>query len=625
MARGVRIRKAKHTIAHSSITPGPTSQATVKRRPGRRRSLTSATSRITTTSQSSVASTPSATPGSAATVKAVGSIAISSGDEDEVVAVDESRRVDVRDYFHLPVASCRGPSSFDYKCRHCFKSVAGPKVGTTNLHTHQEKCPMLLEAFKKRSAGVSQAAVNVQRAQLGPLQTLLDGESGKVILPFNKADFLVKVADWIASDALALRIVESSKLRELLTYFNLLAKLCSADTITTTTAAEYERVKDKVISMLQNLDTVVQYAYDAWTDKFRSSEYFGIYASWIDEDFQYREVLLRLIHLNNHDAASRGAALFQLFEDMGLTTKMGSGTADNASVSGAIAKALNNLIFDKHLRDLPARNLLGCMCHVANIAPTEFLKEEGEDKIMSMSTLDGEDLEAADEEWVTEDPAISAEEDLEDEVEPDEEEELEERDADEDQQVDDDDERRKVFMALRRMHDSEETVSLPLKDVATRWNSKYLAIKQAQSLKKYDFDVLPTACCGFEVSFKPSRSKTQKPQVTVHRILPDLNYAIKELERLQALPGVSPARKVPFAAAIAKLKIYFFKFLNNDWVCASYMLDLESRASSLEASLKAYNKDQNGRRMKEVTTWVRKGFGSSCDRRDEQKKSTQWQ
>ncbi|KAJ9107754.1 hypothetical protein QFC20_003699 [Naganishia adeliensis] len=380
-----RIRKAKHTIAYSPITPTPTAQATVK-----------------------------PTPGSSATVKAVGSIAISSGDEDEVVAVDESRRVNVRDYFHLPVASCRGPSSFDYKCRHCFKSVAGPKVGTTNHHNHQEKCPMLLEAFKKKSAGISQAAANLQRAQLGPRQTLLDGESGKVILPFNKADFLVKVAAWIASDALAFRIVESPKLRELLTYLNPLAKLCSADTITTTTAAEYERVKDKVISMLQNLDTVVHYAYDAWTDKFRSSEHFG-------------------------------AALFQLFEDMGLMTKMGPGTADNASVNGAIAKALNNLIFDKHLRDLPARNLLGCMCHVANIAATQFLKEEAKlsnqayVSVPSLS-LDGEDFEAADEEWVTEDPAVPAEEDLEDEVEPDEEEELEERDADEDQQVDNDDE-----------------------------------------------------------------------------------------------------------------------------------------------------------------------------------------
>ncbi|KAJ9107755.1 hypothetical protein QFC20_003700 [Naganishia adeliensis] len=185
--------------------------------------------------------------------------------------------------------------------------------------------------------------------------------------------------------------------------------------------------------------------------------------------------------------------------------------------------------------------------------------------------------------------------------------------------------RRKVFMALRRMYDPEETVSLPLKDVATRWNSKYLAIKQAQRLKntilafcqRYAADskcppldeeafsileiILPTLQLFQTITLVYS-----KAQVTVHRILPDLNYAIRELERLQALPGVSPARKVPFAAAIAKLKIYFFKFLNNDWVCAAYMLDPESRASSLEAMLKAYNQDQNGRRMKEVTTWVRK-------------------
>lgn len=284
--------------------------------------------------------------------------------------------VSVRHYYLPPAKSKRGPTSFDYQCRHCPRLVAAPLAGTTNLRRHQEKCPNLREAIKKGSPGIPADLIAIEKSNKVS-QTLLNPESGHIILPFDKAVFLNKVSTWVASDALAFRIVESPKLRELLTYANPLAKLCSADTITRITADQYDIVKEKVNAEIRALNTTVHYAYDAWTDKFRASEYFGIYVYWIDDTFQYREVLLRLIHLNKHDGVSIGTALFQLFEQIGITKNIGPGTADNASVNGATAKALNNLVFDKHLYDLPARNLVGCMCHIASLAASAFLKEEG--------------------------------------------------------------------------------------------------------------------------------------------------------------------------------------------------------------------------------------------------------
>ncbi|KAJ9091110.1 hypothetical protein QFC21_007316 [Naganishia friedmannii] len=160
--------------------------------------------------------------------------------------------------------------------------------------------------------------------------------------------------------------------------------------------------------------------------------------------------------------------------------------------------------------------------------------------------------------------------------------------------------RRKVFMSLRKLHDStEKIINLPRKDVATRWNSKYFAIKQAIRLKKtvlafclrYSedpkclalnegaFEILDIILPSLHI-FQAMTEEHPKAQVTVHRILPDLNFAIKEMTRLKDGSGITEARKKPFEVAIAKLEFYFYKFLNTDWVCCAYMLDPESRGSA---------------------------------------------
>lgn len=87
---------------------------------------------------------------------------------------------------------------------------------------------------------------------------------------------------------------------------------------------------------------------------------------------------------------------------------------------------------------------------------------------------------------------------------------------------------------------------------------RYAADSKCPPLDEEAFSILEIILPTLQL-FQTITLEYSKAQVTVHRILPDLNYAIKELERLQALSGVSPAKKVSFAAAIARLKIYFLQ------------------------------------------------------------------
>lgn len=207
----------------------------------------------------------------------------------------------------------------------------------------------------------------------------LDSASLSVIPPFSKDTFWKKLAIWVASDALPFRIVESPSLRDLFRFCHPQAVLCSADTVATKIADEYDSVKAVVKDSLSSLDTTIHFSHDAWTDSHQSNGFLGVCASFVDDKFKYRESLISLIHLDGrHDAAAFASKLFALFESLDITKRIGPGTADNASVNAATADLLNEKIFGQHLIDLPAKNLVGCVCHIANLAAKRFLKDEGQ-------------------------------------------------------------------------------------------------------------------------------------------------------------------------------------------------------------------------------------------------------
>lgn len=303
-------------------------------------------------------------------------IAGNSKDSDELDTPSASIKPNIRDYFHPPKLNQRG--SYDYACRYCPIIAANPLKGTPNLHYHQRRCKYILEAIKRGVKGVACTRTQVVGADEAR-QASLDSASLSVIAPFSKEGFWKKLAIWVASEALPFRTVESPALREAFRFCHPEAVLCSADTVASRIADEFHEMKSVVGDYLGKLDTTIHYSHDAWTDSHQSNGYLGVCASFVDENFQYREMLVCLIHLNGkHDADAFATKLFTLFESLEITKRIGPGTADNASVNPATADVLNEKIFGQHLLDFPAKNLVGCVCHIANLAAKSFLKYEGE-------------------------------------------------------------------------------------------------------------------------------------------------------------------------------------------------------------------------------------------------------
>jgi hypothetical protein len=158
------------------------------------------------------------------------------------------------------------------------------------------------------------------------------------------------------------------------------ANLPSARTLARRLEEMYDAVKAKVDAKLKSVKSTIHFAHDAWTDSARKHCYFGIYATYVDENFEYQEVLLRLLHMQGRHTGERiGDGLFQLFhEELGISHNIGPGTGDNAGNNGTAAERLSQLLFTELGIDQPGSECVGCVCHTANLAALKYILGEGE-------------------------------------------------------------------------------------------------------------------------------------------------------------------------------------------------------------------------------------------------------
>lgn len=129
---------------------------------------------------------------------------------------------------------------------------------------------------------------------------------------------------------------------------------------------------------LKGVSSTIHYAHDAWTDPAHKHCFLGIYASYIDEHFVDRRVLLRLMHLKGRHTGTRlGEGLFDLFDELGIANNVGPGTVDNAGNKITAADRLNERLCGELMLDSPG-GPMRCLCHIANLAANDYLKAERE-------------------------------------------------------------------------------------------------------------------------------------------------------------------------------------------------------------------------------------------------------
>lgn len=188
------------------------------------------------------------------------------------------------------------------------------------------------------------------------------------------------VADWIITSGLPWTTIEDFRLKDAFLSANPQATLPSARTLVRSVEDLYSVVEKKVDQLFQSSNSTIHFTHDAWTDSAGKNSFFGIYGSFIDDKFQYREVLMRLLHMRGkHTGARMGDGLFALFNnDMKISHNIGPGTGDNASNNKSAADRLSTLLLSDLAIDQSGSDIVGCVCHIANLAALDYIAGEGQ-------------------------------------------------------------------------------------------------------------------------------------------------------------------------------------------------------------------------------------------------------
>ncbi|KAJ9095036.1 hypothetical protein QFC21_005829 [Naganishia friedmannii] len=471
----------------------------------------------------------------------------------------------------------KGSKNKACQCRACGKIVKGRS--TSNFHDHQRtKCPKLAEAARLGIPGI------MCDIPITASQTTIGTTTGAIIQPYNHKKFLAATMKWIIVSGLPFTTIQNPHLQKAFEAANPAARLQSARTLA-------RKLED---------------TYDI--------------------------VLLRLLHSRGkHTGVRMGNGMFELFHNTcGIATRLGPGTADNASNNRTAADRLAQLLSTELLEVHVGADLIGCLCHIANIAALKYLEGASqltpidfayarenipEIRVMGETPCWNADLE---ERPTEEDLALLARQSQEreevdthdsnvqrmDEAEDDEivgEEDLEE--PDEDSTPLDMVHQLAVFVhsSPQRMEEFEKARGklnpatpkgmLPLKDVVTRWNSKEAAIARVLKLRskcprftKSTFDTLKLIQPTLKI-FLNLTEVYSEVAASSYRIIPDLIHAIDQLEEIHKHPSAAHDRRRCVVEAVARLQKYLNKFVQNPWVCAAFALDPTVREEGLSQLL----------------------------------------
>ena len=253
-------------------------------------------------------------------------------------------------------------------CRACGKTVKGRS--TSNFHDHQRtKCDKLAEAARQGIPGI------MCEVPATASQTTISATSGALRQPYSHKAFLAATMKWIIVSGLPFTTIQNPHLQAAFHAANPEAQLQSSRTLARKLEDTYDIVSDRIVDHLRSINGTIHYAHDSWTDTGRKHSYFGIYATYVDDSFEYKEVLIRLLHMKGkHSGIRMGNGLFDLFHNTcGIAARIGPGTGDNASNNRTAADRLAQLLSTELLEEHSGAHLVGCVCHIANIAALKYL------------------------------------------------------------------------------------------------------------------------------------------------------------------------------------------------------------------------------------------------------------
>lgn len=136
-------------------------------------------------------------------------------------------------------------------------------------------------------------------------------------------------------------------------------------------------VTDKQKSLLQKLPpgAKMSLALDCWTSPFRQA-FMAVTGYFIDQDWEYREILLRFepLYGDAHTGAHLSSVLLSLLHQYEITDRVLAITTDNASNNNTMMSSTQEAIQSIGL-DNTLMVRLPCLAHVIQLSLNDLLKE----------------------------------------------------------------------------------------------------------------------------------------------------------------------------------------------------------------------------------------------------------
>jgi hypothetical protein len=145
-------------------------------------------------------------------------------------------------------------------------------------------------------------------------------------------------------------------------------------------------IEERVKELLASDDfTAIYIQLDLWQSPSDGFHYISVIGSFVDKEFQYREVMLGFSRfLGEHTGINMAHALFAVLKDYKIHSKLAGVTTDGATNNSVMMKRLA-LLLEEHYYQLPDDTLemakifnencwFHCLAHVLNLLSMELLK-----------------------------------------------------------------------------------------------------------------------------------------------------------------------------------------------------------------------------------------------------------
>lgn len=261
-------------------------------------------------------------------------------------------------------------------CMYCVhkkahKPASFAAAGTDNQARHLVTEHKIEDPTGKRH--VKRAKISVaQRLGLDTNRPSEQAIVNRLVTSFNPAYFQQLLTDWVSSDNIPFRKLESERFRRVLSYLNpavtSTGSLPTHSTVRKWLLDEFNRHKGIVAELLQSSPGLIHLAFDGWTSCNHLS-LLGINVFFLTSSGTLRKFLVGLPHAEGrHTGDSLAEEVAQIITEWGIGGQLGYFVTDNASNNDTCMEALAEEFGFNH-----KHRRLRCIGHIINLVVRQIL------------------------------------------------------------------------------------------------------------------------------------------------------------------------------------------------------------------------------------------------------------